>query len=223
MPERAWQWLNRIMFGKNHTAPLDWGQELWKWDVSLYGSAPAVVASIARSGRPVDDDAVLFEATRSLLFDVVDAAGGVEYAHECLHQAMALAVETYVQWSSDRGEMVDGTGMSHPSLEAAWYSLEEMLTWARTLDDRLKRDPVGGERYNQGLIPALAEGPRREEIVDARARLRSPYLNEARYLSSLSLHMQSSQAGSKGGRVRGGQLILQFPDPVTNRIDHSGS
>jgi hypothetical protein len=32
--------------------------------------------------------------------------------------------------------------------------------------------------------------------------------------------MQSSQAGSKHGRIRSGKIFLRFPDPVTCPIDH---
>jgi hypothetical protein len=32
--------------------------------------------------------------------------------------------------------------------------------------------------------------------------------------------MQPYRAGSKGGRVRTGRVILEFPDPVADSIDH---
>ena len=221
MPERAWKWSKRITWGEGRTVPLDWGMELWKWDVSLYESADGIRAALTRAGRSVDDDSILFEATHSLVLDVVDAAGGVEQAHQRLHAALGTANETVARWSADLGGLDEGTGISDPSVEAVWYTLEELLVWARILDDRLRRSS-NSRRYrnDQGLIPALADGLRREAIVDARARLLQSGVSEARYLSGLNLHMQSSQAGSKHGRIRSGQLVLQFPDHVTAPIDH---
>jgi hypothetical protein len=217
MPERASQWLKRVEGGEGQSVSLDWGMELWKWDVSLYESADGIRAALLRAGRAPDDDSILADATGSLLTDVIDAAGGVEQAHRRLHKAMD---EVQQVWSLgvDLGE---GTGVMDFSTEAAWYSVEELLIWARTLDDRLRRKAVKRNyRKDQGLIPALADSPRRDAIVDARARLLQGGVDEARHLSGLNLHMQSSQAGSKHGRVRSGQIILRFPDRVTAPIDH---
>ncbi len=111
--------------------------------------------------------------------------------------------------------------MMHPTTEDAWYALEELLVWARTLDDRLRRSPLDGRRYpDQGLIPALADGLRREAVIAARTRLLVAGVKEARYLSGLNLHMQSIQAGSKGGRVRSGRVLLPFPDRVDKPVRH---
>jgi len=143
MPERAWEWSRKIAFGAGRTAPLDFGAELWKWDVALYESRDGIVAALRRSGRPFDDDSILIEATHTLLRDVVDAAGGVERSHGRLHQAMTLAQEICAQWRFQLGETPDNVPvfMSDQSVEDAWYTVEELLVWARTLDDRLRRPP----------------------------------------------------------------------------------
>jgi hypothetical protein len=221
MPEHAWEWTRRIHFGAESRVPLDFGVELWKWDASLYESVDGIVAALSRTGRPLDDEIILYHATSTLLLDVVDAAGGVERAHARLHEAMALAQETWIRWSSSLGEERDGAGMTDPSVEDAWYSVEELLVWARALDDRLRRPAKDWRRYpDQGLIPALADGPRRDAVIRARDRLLSAGVNEARYLVGLNLHMQSIQAGSKGGRVRSGRIVLPFPDRVSTPVSH---
>jgi hypothetical protein len=230
MPERAWGWTRRIHFGAGRTVSLDWGQELWKWDVCLYESADGIAAALRRSGLPFDDGMILFDATRSLLLDVVDAAGGVERSHTRLHQAMAHVQETWDRWQSqwqstiggrpESGELRDGMGMTDSSVEDAWYTVEELLVWARTLDDRLRRAAKKKGYPDQGLIPALAEGPRRDAVIRARSRLLSAGVTEARYLSGLNLHMQSIQAGSKHGRLRSGRIVLPFPDHVTAPVNH---
>jgi hypothetical protein len=210
------------MWGKGRTASLDFGAELWKWDVSFYESAEGIRAALTRAGRPLDDNSILFEATQSLVLDVVDAAGGVEQAHQRFHVAVEAVHEMHARWLAANPTLgSEGVGMSGPAVEATWYALEELLVWARVLDDRLKRRPVN-RKYSaeQGLIPALAEGPRRAAVIDARARLLQSGADEARYLSNLSLHMQSSQAGSKRGRIRSGKVVLPFPDRVTEPVSH---
>jgi hypothetical protein len=220
MPARAWEWSKRIHFGAGHTAPLDWGVELWKWDVSLYESTDGIVTALNRAGRPFDEDFILYNATCTLLGDVVDAAGGVERSHARLHQEMALVQETWVRWSSTLGEMPDGAGMTDPSVEDAWYTVEELIVWTRTLDDRLRRRAMKKQYPDQGLIPALADGPRRDAVIRARDHLLSAGINETRYLSGLNLHMQPIQAGSKNGRMRSGRIVLPFPDRVAAPVSH---
>lgn len=221
MPERAWEWARRIHFGAGRTVPLDFGAELWKRDVSLYESTDGIVAALSRTEGPLDDGLILSHATGSLLDDVVDAAGGAELAYARLHQAMALVQETVMRWSSTLDEMSDGADLTDPSIDDAWYTVEELLVWARTLDERLQRRAKEPRRYpKQGLIPALADGPRRNAVIAARARLRFAGVNEARYLAGLNLHMQSTQAGSKLGRMRSGRIILPFPDQVTAPVSH---
>jgi hypothetical protein len=228
MPERAREWARRIHFGADRSVSLDWGTELWNRDISWFENAEAIAAALRRADRPIDDELVLYEATRSLLPDVVDAAGGVERSHEHLHEAMVRAQETYIQWRSQFPELGDFDGMSDPSIEDAWHAVEQLLVWARTLDDRLRRPVLDRRRYkdqglipkDQGLIPALADGPRRNAIIRARDRLLAAGIDEARYLSGLNLHMQPIQAGTKSGKVRSGHIVLPFPDRVTTPVVH---
>lgn len=104
MPERAREWPRRIHFGADRTVSLDWGAELWMWDISRYESAEAIAAALRRAGHMFDDELIVFYATHTLLLDVVDAAGGVKRSHEQLHQAIARVQETYAQWRSQSPE-----------------------------------------------------------------------------------------------------------------------
>ena len=223
MPQRAWEWSKQIMFGQQVGAPLNFGKELWKWDVSLYESVGGIRAAAKAAGRSLNDDSILFEATSSLITDVVDAAGGVEQAYQRFCHAIDSIRAIYRKWADLHPDLLtEGAGMTHESVETAWYSLEEMLIWVRILDDRLKRKSFNKSecKAKQGLIPALANGPRRDLVISARDRLLSEGAREARYLSNLSLHMQSSRAGSKSVRSRSGEPVLPFPDPVSASIGH---
>jgi len=193
------------------------GQELWKWDTSRYESIDGIIAALRRAGRPFDDDSVLYVATSSLLSDVVDAAGGIEYANIRLHECLERAQDAHAGYSITHS--LDDYYITDPDMEAAWYTVEELAVWARTLDERLKRAGSKG-RADQGLIPALADGPRRDAVIAARSRLLNGGLREARWLSGLNLHMQPTQAGFKRGKIENGRIILPFPDRLTGRVDH---
>lgn len=99
------------MHGSGRIAPLGRGKEAWKWDVTLYESGDGIKASLNRSGRPLDEDSILFHATHSLLADVVDAAGGLEGSIIRLRTAMDRAQKQYIEWSVTTGELPDGGGM----------------------------------------------------------------------------------------------------------------
>jgi hypothetical protein len=138
VPERAWRWESRIGFGPDRLVPLDWGSELWNWDVSAFESADGIRLAKTRSGRAFDDDDVLAEATFTLLRDVVDAAGGLEAAYKRFGVAVASAQERLDKFVAKTGfsksspEPELGWNFSDTTLEDAWYALEEMIIWART-------------------------------------------------------------------------------------------
>ena len=138
MPESAWRWQRRIGFGPDRLVPLDWGSELWKWDVSAFESADGIRLAKTRSGRAFNNDDVLAEATFTLLRDVVDAAGGLEAAYKRFGLAVASAQERLHELVAKTGfsksdpEPELGWNFSDTTLEDAWYALEEMIIWART-------------------------------------------------------------------------------------------
>lgn len=221
MPQRTWEWSTQISFPVDRIVRLGVGTELWHWDVSAYDSANAIRAALKHANRPADDDSVLVEAVDSLLSDVLDAVGGIEGAHVRLKVALVKAQEVHDRTVADNPGFAPLTGHYDASTETAWYALEEMLIWARTLGDRLKRKSVvTGQRAKQGLIPALAPGVLQTTVVNARSSLLNDGLQEACRLSQLSLHMQPSQSGSRMALVRSGRVVLRFPDSSTGLVDH---
>jgi hypothetical protein len=135
MPERSWRWSYRVHFPSDSMTSLDWGMELWNWDVALYESADGIVEALdrrlARTGRPYDDDSILAEATMTLLTDVIDAAGGVESAYNRICEALARTQDSYDKSSANfpRPPAGETFGFSDLALEDAWYALEDLLTW----------------------------------------------------------------------------------------------
>jgi hypothetical protein len=128
VPQHAWRWSHRIFLGEDRTVPLDWGVELWKWDISRYESTGAIESVFRRTERRFDDDDLLHYATRTLLTDIVDAAGGAERAYERFRESMVRAQETCEHWERQNGHAFsEDTGISDGSVEDAWYDLEELI------------------------------------------------------------------------------------------------
>ena len=73
MPKKALGWQRRIMPMAGRRVALDWGTELWNWDATLFESAPGIRAGAEREGEQLDDFSICFEATRTLLGDLVRA------------------------------------------------------------------------------------------------------------------------------------------------------
>jgi hypothetical protein len=194
--------------------------ELWKWNPSLFESSGGIVASLSRSSHSIDDDSICFEATRSLLDDVVDAAGGVERALDRLHESIDQVRVFHASAVEQHGQLTEGTGLGGPAAEDAWYAIEELLVWARALDERLRRPARTKGFPDQGLIPALADGPRRDAVISARSKMLTTAFGEARYLAGLNLHQQSMQSGTKTAQVRAGDVVLAFPDRVMRPVSH---
>jgi hypothetical protein len=220
MARVANDWRRRIAFNPLSTAGLAWGQELWKWDVTLYEGAAGIAAALAARGKAYDDDDVLYYATRNVLQDVIDAAAGVELAHQRLQKSITAAQGTYDNLHGRQPPQATAShyeGLSLEEVEEAWYSLEEMIMWARILDDRLRRRGPQG-MPDQGLIPALADGRRRDAVVDARSQYLNSVAGEAQILANLNLHSQPLMAGTKSAHIVNGQVRLDFPDPVTAPI-----
>jgi hypothetical protein len=218
MSQRSNQWARRVAFSEHSTVGLDFGQELWKWDVALHESAPGIRQRLSDVGRQPDDDSVLYHVTRTLLMDVVDAAGGVERAYDRVCASMAAAQNSYDKMPAHLSS--EDMGFGDPNAEDAWYSLEEMIIWTRTLDDRLKRRGKFNSDPPQGLIPALSDGPRRDAVIQARSKLLTSTVNETREISELNLHRQPIVGGTKAARIRGGRVVLDFPDRVTGHVRH---
>jgi hypothetical protein len=213
------EWRSRISSNPHSKAGLAWGQELWKWNINLYEGAAGIATALTAIGRPFDDDDILFHLTSNILQDVIDAAGGVELAHQRLQYSITTAQErcnslrTSLPPSASESQY---WGLSLEEIEDAWYSLEEMIIWARILDDRLKRR--GLSMPDQGLIPALADSPRRNAVMNARSHYLNSVAGEVRYLADLNLHSQPLRAGTKSARIFSEQVRLDFPDPVTVKI-----
>jgi hypothetical protein len=75
--------------------------ELWG-DVSEHPAVPRLQALARTHGRTVDESGIAYRITRSLMLDVIHAAGGIEYTVEKLLAAL-YAIQ---QWSNEHAFQV---------------------------------------------------------------------------------------------------------------------
>ena len=74
-------------------------------------------------------------------------------------------------------------GWADETVTAFWYELINMIIWTRSLDDRIRRSGVRGDR-DQGLLPSLAPSGLRDPVSGAYGQLVSGHLAEVRHLAN---------------------------------------
>lgn len=148
-------WMQRVLEGN-----LDFWGEHWR---DLSTTAQYAAWRQLAEARGVDTD-LQYRMTRSLLREVIYAAGGVERELVQLRATMAdvqqFADEALVQHPRSAEEWPTcGLGIATPSMRVASYIFTNLLSWARSTLDRTERlDRHGHVRESAGLLPALAPG-----------------------------------------------------------------
>ena len=222
MLERTRAWRNRLHFPENAKAGLNFPAEVWMWDIASYESAAGIRRVLQRGTTTPDEEEVLYRVVRSLISDVIDAAGGVEHAYSSWCSLLAQATAEFSEWQQAFvGDHAETTTFAHPFLDQALYELHHLTSWARTLDERLERRPRDSTRFpTQGLIPAMAPGPRLDAVRLARDQMRRDGVHEARILSNLVLHMQPIALGTPTAVLVEGRIQVPFPDRVAEPVSH---
>jgi hypothetical protein len=207
--------------------PIAFGSEIWVDPETRPQNYEAHANVARRRGGDPGPSSIGYAMTSTLLWELVMAAGAVETEHVRLGDALDAAQE----WTDDFLRQFPPTpeeerapeGVHHtvalPLLDAH-HSMWNMLTWTRAVDERLKRDDYDGEVSEPaGLIPAMAEHPRRQQVVDARARFRSK-VGDTRHFANFVLHGGGIPGGGTPSAIiqPGGSIRVPFPDPSSTPI-----
>jgi len=168
--------------------------------------------------RPASDEEVAYYLNRSLIQDVLHAAGAAEYTANKVYAA-AAAVEHYVEnelrvAGPDR-DLV-GSELAHPLVDYAYIEWNSLLEKLRTLMDRVRsEEPRAGKR---GLISALKPGQTpRDRIETAFDRL-TKALDDDRSLTIYSLHLHALPNVTATARIKQGRVVLPIPDVPTGQV-----
>lgn len=166
-----------------------------------------------------------YHMTRSLLPEVLYAAGGVERELEHLRAALAE-----VQQFADEAAALHphpspaewpafGYHVSTPAMRDVWYSFANLLSWARSVVERTSRPYKPRSTEQAGLLPALAPGQLRDQVQGALDELQVA-LDDSRRFANYALHAGVIPGGGtpRADILPDHRLLARLPDPVTRPI-----
>jgi hypothetical protein len=209
------RWQYRMNFPSDGWLPLGIAGELWSEQLNH----PACAWLDARES-PVEPEAE-FQLTRTLLQDVLHAAGGVE--HEVVR--VLDAIDATQRWfdeavASDPGWRPEMAARMYVPLESslAW-DYANLLTWLRTVEERIERRGRRRASLKLGLLPALADATVRDDVARLLRAFKQAVGGE-RELTNYALHAsQIPSPGTPSGRLtEDGLLFFPIPDPSNEPI-----
>ena len=215
------QWSKQVAFPAAATAQLGFGAEYWRADPSLYEGFEQLGARLQSLGRKTKRVDVVYQLTSHLLTDVLVAAGGVENSILRLHAAVE-DLKAYV--SKHKLTAVHGIplGLAHPAAVTAWYAFSDVLSWSRTVVERMER-PAGNRRKvsKEGLLPALKPERLRTRCEMLLATLRDGPVGQSRNLANFVLHTALVRHPHTGAQLElSGSITLPVPDLPRQQVSH---
>jgi hypothetical protein len=211
------EWLRRYGEGSGFA----WG-ELWA-DARHHPDYPAWQQLARRRGVAPDEDTLGYHMTRGLIVEVIYAAGGVErelaQMQAALEEAQAWTDRASSSFPEHREKPLHASHSAAPTLADASYAFVNLLTWARTLRERVERPWRSRSPKKVGLLPALHPGPLQDRVGRA-LRVLDDALTEARHLTNYALHAGSLPSSSTpmAKVLDNGRILFRIPDPVAERI-----
>lgn len=194
------------------------GDTYWDLDPTNYAGWMQLRDRLAALDRDHSDRELALRLSENLLSDVVDAAGGVEIEIARL-RSLRSAAET---WARDNRVVAAPTvpqRISNEYTEQAAYSFANLLTWTRSVVERLDR-PARGLR-NQGLVPALRPNRLRIEVQLLADDLRSGPIGQLRHMTNFSLHAALVRSPYSGMSLDpSGNVRLPIPDTPKAPVAH---
>jgi len=220
MLESMTQWSRRVCFPAQAKAALGFGTEYWLSDPEHYEGWEQLrdrLKSLAR--RPTRRD-LACELASHLLDDVIVSAGGIENSISRL-RAHVVVLQAYAMDHKLHARDDVPHGLAHEASTSAWYAFSDMLTWSRTLVERMER-PAGDRRLpKQGLVPALKPKRLKKRCERLLFELRAGPVGQARLLVNFILHSGLVRHPFSGVELApGGAIRLPIPDVPTDPVNH---
>jgi len=215
------QWSKRVAFPEIACAPLGFGVEYWKADPGLYEGFEQLEVRSRSLDRKTKKADVAYQLTSHLLTDVLVAAGGVENSMLRLHAATA-DLKAYVSKHQLAATHVFPLGLSHPAAVTAWYAFSDVLTWSRTVIERMERPASDRRKFpKQGLLPALKLKRLHIRCEKLLATLRDGPVGQSRHLANFVLHTALVRHPHTGAQLElSGSITLPVPDPPRQQVSH---
>ncbi|HSF16139.1 MAG TPA: hypothetical protein VLK65_11360 [Vicinamibacteria bacterium] len=220
MMSKLSEWHNRVAFPKVAKASLGFGSEYWDPDPSQYEGCEQLRTRYAALSRTIADSELAYDLAGHLRDDVLVAAGGVEEAIVRMGTAVA-ELEEYARQHGIRAAPDVPSGLSHPAAVQLWYAFTDVVSWSRTLVERLHRRPGNRKLRRQGLIPALRPQSLKDDCQKLLDRLRSGPVGAGRFLANFMLHTALVAHPLSGAKIGSdGCINLPVPDAVDRSAMH---
>jgi hypothetical protein len=160
--------------------------------------------------------------TRSLLSEVIYAAGGVEREFLQLRKALADVRQLADEAAPPHPQPAQGQPVSGPYVAArpvreASYCFVNLLSWARSTVERTDRPYKPGSSQRAGLLPALPPGQLHDSVAAALQHLRTA-LRDSRSLASYAFHTGAvpAEGAPRTEILPDGRNLTRLADPLAD-------
>lgn len=207
-------WMHELL----RDGPLDFYAELW----SEQPDHPAR-ASLARLAKKLGyETPMAYTLSRTLLRDVLHAAGGVEYHAYRVIAALDESQHEYAALVKKHPEFAwraDLEGQHVQIKESLAWEYANLLIWLRGVVERIDRPVLNRSKVRLGLLPAIAEVELREDVE----RLLQAFkcrVGDERKLANYGLHAAKVPDPStpSGLLQEGGTILVPIPDPPGEQV-----
>jgi len=201
--------------------PLGSAAEYWDPEPTHYEGWQQLRDRLVALRRTPTKPYVAYHLSQHLLEDVIVACGGVELAIMRLRNARRTLTE-YASMHDIKPKDEIPLGLGHDGATEAWYAFADLLFWARTFVERLKRPPLDRKKFpEQGLIPALRPKRLKKKCERLLNELRAGPVGQARPLANFMLHSALVRHPFSGVEfTKSGDLVLPIPDLPSRVVSH---
>jgi len=215
------EWWRRASFPAKASAPLGFGYEYWDLNLARYEGWKQLRERYQTLGRKTTKRGLAYELASHLLGDVLVAAGGVEVA---VSRMRIAAAELHAYADEHNMKPAPGVphGLGHPAATDLWYAFADLVSWTRTVVERLERRAEDPKQFpRQGLIPALRPKRLKRKAEAILNDLRRGPVGKARPIANFMLHTALVAHPFSGVAVdTSGRVMLPVPDPPVHSVKH---
>lgn len=221
MLPRLNDWVKRIHFPPTSRARLGFAGEYWNSKPEQYEGWQQLRHRLITLGRKPSRHHLAYELAGHLLDDVIVAAGGAECALAKLRTSLE-DLDSYVTSQGIRAEPGLPSGLSHDAAIEAWYAFADLLSWTRTVVERVDRPPGGRKNFpRQGLLHAIKPKRLKVRCQALLDELRHGAVGQTRLLTNFMLHSALVRHPMTGVQVdASGSVSLPIPDLPQHPVSH---
>ena len=171
------------------------------------------VIRLIKGGVPVQPSTGDRGPVMDALYDLVDAAGAVEFCRQEFSRVASIGQKEFEEAEEKLKKLGSGSPFKNwggATTPAAYYAFQNTVNWARTVKDRFEERLLKAIGHDQDL---------KKTVQRIRQETAGPQLEDARELAGCGLHRLTPPYAGHGAKVEGSKLIYPIPDRVDNKHD----